>query len=287
MKPFSIGDAAFNISMTCNLTCEGCESFNNYNFKGQVKFADYADYYKEWSKKLNIKTVTIHGGEPFTNPDILNWVTNLKRLWPTADEYYVATNGTILRNKITVARQVVDQGYFINVTVHDPAMYEDIRNQLEEVLEPYDYLIRKMDLGYEYYDKHTEQIYGLIEYNYHFKKSAIDYIKDKTWYMHRSDPTQAYKTCLEDLSPCNFFHKGMLYQCQLTALRDDLFLQFSIEPEAVDLLKKYKHGDPFYPMNKLRKFFKSHNRPIPQCTLCPGCPDTHPIFPMAKKKIKF
>ncbi len=78
----------------------------------------------------------------------MNWVTNLKRLWPTASEYYVATNGTILRNKIAVARQVVDQGYFINVTVHDPAMYEDIRNQLEEVLEPYDYLIRKMDLGY-------------------------------------------------------------------------------------------------------------------------------------------
>jgi hypothetical protein len=202
MRRFSISDAAFNISMTCNLTCDGCESFNNYNFKGQVKFADYADYYKEWSKKLDIEIVTIHGGEPFTNPDILNWVINLKKLWPTADEYYVATNGSILRNKITVARQIIDQGYYINVCVHDPAMYRDIRKQLEEVLEPYNFLVRKIDIGYEYYDEYTDQVYGILEYNYHFKKSAIDYIKDKTWYMHRSDPKQAYKTCLEDLSPC-------------------------------------------------------------------------------------
>ena len=287
MKRFNVFDGAFNITMVCNLTCDGCESFNNYNFKGHLKYADYAHYYKEWSKKISVDIVTIHGGEPFTNPDIVNWGVNLKQLWPTAEEYYVATNGTMLKIKSEAAKKLIELGYYLNVCVHDPAMYDDIRDQLEFVLQDYAYHMVPNDIGIQYIDFETNERLAILETTYHFKKSAIDYIKDKTWYMHRSNEEDAYDVCLENNNPCNFFHKGLLYQCQLTALKEDLFLQFSIEPEAVDLLKKYKHGDPFMSAKELKRFFGNHNKPIPQCTLCPGCNDTHPIYPMSKKKITF
>lgn len=287
MKKFFVEDGAFNITNVCNLTCDGCESFNNYNFKGHMKFADYELYYKQWSKIVDVNIITIHGGEPFTNPDIFNWVIALKKLWPSAQEYYVSTNGTLLNNKKLIAKEIINQGYFLNVCVHDPEMFAQIKNNLNLVLEDRDYFTEKNDIGVEYFDLQTNQKLALLEETYHFKKSAIDYIKDKTWYMHHSDINDAYKICLEGDPPCNFFHKGYLYQCQLTALKDDLFLQFSIEPRAVDLLKKYRAGDPFAPRHELKEFFRKHNKPIAQCTLCPGCDQTHPIYPMPKKKIKF
>jgi len=288
MKKFLIEDASFNITKVCNLTCDGCESFNNYNFKGHMKFADYEHLYTRWSEILDIEIVTIHGGEPFTNPYILNWTSNVKRLWPNADEYYIATNGTLLKNKIDTARKILNQGYYLNITVHDPEMKDDIIEQLHTVLDYKQYYTTKDEHGeVRYYEYGSDQQLALVECTYYFKKSAIDYIKEKTWYMHHSKPEDAWQTCLENDTPCNFFHKGYLYQCHLTALQDDLFLQFSIEPRAVDLLKQYRAGDPFASNKELKRFFKSLNNALPQCTLCPGCDDRHPIFPMPKKKVKF
>jgi len=287
MKKFFIEDAAFNITNVCNLTCDGCESFNNYNFKGHMKFADYAKHYTQWSRLVSIDTITIHGGEPFTNPDILNWVIKLKQLWPTAQQYYVSTNGTFLKSKKDIAKKILNSDYYINICVHDPSMYEEIKNNLHSLLEDYDFYIKTNNQGNEYFELHTHKKLALLESTYYFKKSAIDFIKDKTWFMHDSNINDAYEICLEGSAPCNLFHKGYLYQCQLTALKDDLFLQFSIEPRAVDLLKKYRAGDPFSPKNELKEFFRKHNKPIPQCTLCPGCDQTHPIYPMAKKKEVF
>lgn len=287
MKKFFVEDGAFNITNVCNLTCDGCESFNNYNFKGHMKFADYERYYKQWSRLVSIDTITIHGGEPFTNPDILNWVIKLKQLWPNAQEYYVSTNGTFLHNKKDIAQKIIDNEYYLNICVHDPDMYEEIKNNLYAVLEHHDFYTESHNQGTTYIDLKTNQKLALLESTYYFKKSAIDYITDKTWYMHKSDINKAYEVCLEGSAPCNLFHKGYLYQCQLTALKDDLMLQFSIEPRAVDLLKKYRAGDPFAPKHELKQFFRKHNKPIAQCTLCPGCDQTHPIYPMPKKKINF
>ena len=287
MKRYKIDDAAFNITNVCNLTCNGCESFNNYNFKGHMKFADYKNHYQRWSELCNINQVTIHGGEPFTNKDIVTWAVGLKQLWPNAKEYFVATNGTLLEPNKETVKKVIKLGYYLNITVHDPAMLKDIVRQLKFVLDGIDYKVRTdvSNGAILYYN--GEQCVAMLEKTYDFKSSAIDIIKDKTWYMHNSNINDAYNVCLEDAGPCSFFHKGYLYQCQLTGLKDDLFLQFSIEPRAVDLLNQYTAGDPFAPAEQLNKFFETFQTAIPQCTLCPGCPDTHAIYPMATKKVKF
>jgi molybdenum cofactor biosynthesis enzyme MoaA len=34
------------ITNVCNLSCRGCNRFNNYNFKGHQLWADHADEYE-------------------------------------------------------------------------------------------------------------------------------------------------------------------------------------------------------------------------------------------------
>ena len=72
----------FYITNVCNLTCRGCNRFNNYNFKGHQLWADHANAYEAWAKRLDLPRIVIIGGEPTLNPDLELWASNLRRLWP-------------------------------------------------------------------------------------------------------------------------------------------------------------------------------------------------------------
>ena len=83
----------FYITNVCNLTCRGCNRFNNYNFKGHQRWVDHASAYETWSKRLDLPRITVIGGEPTLNPDLELWASNLRRLWPDA-VIMIQTNGT-------------------------------------------------------------------------------------------------------------------------------------------------------------------------------------------------
>ena len=65
------------ITNVCNLTCEQCNRFNNFDFKGWQRWSDHADQYQQWAKLIDLKSITILGGEPLLNPDIVSWVRGL------------------------------------------------------------------------------------------------------------------------------------------------------------------------------------------------------------------
>ena len=52
----------FYITNVCNLTCDKCRSFNNYDFKGHYEFD--REKMLQWSKRLTIDVIAILGGEP-------------------------------------------------------------------------------------------------------------------------------------------------------------------------------------------------------------------------------
>ena len=83
----------FYITNVCNLTCRGCNRFNNYNFKGHQRWTEHAEAYEAWSKRLDLPRICIIGGEPTLNPDLESWVMNIRRLWPDAIDIFVGTTG--------------------------------------------------------------------------------------------------------------------------------------------------------------------------------------------------
>ena len=87
--------AEFYITNVCNLSCDWCNRLNNFKFKGHQKWADYKDDYKKWADIVDIKYITILGGEPTLNPDFIDWVVGINGLWPNAD-IEINTNGTQL-----------------------------------------------------------------------------------------------------------------------------------------------------------------------------------------------
>ena len=81
MKDLFLPTVEFYITNVCNLSCAGCNRFNNYKFKGLQRWDDYKDIYRRWSEELHVtKYIGILGGEPMLNPDFMNWLEGVKIL---------------------------------------------------------------------------------------------------------------------------------------------------------------------------------------------------------------
>jgi len=96
MKPLTLSTVEFYITNVCNFNCTGCNRFNNLNFSGSQSWLEFAPVYKNWAQYLDIKEFAILGGEPMANPDYLDWLEGVIKLWPDAHGRLV-TNGHYLR----------------------------------------------------------------------------------------------------------------------------------------------------------------------------------------------
>lgn len=85
----------FYITNVCNLNCENCNRFNNYNFSGHTRWHEVQEYNAKWASLLDISRIGILGGEPMLNPDFLLWVQGIAELWPSS-KIVIMTNGTQL-----------------------------------------------------------------------------------------------------------------------------------------------------------------------------------------------
>ena len=85
----------FYITNVCNLTCEGCNRFNNHNFRGWQRWSDYELDYRRWGELIELNAVTIMGGEPFLNPSLGEWISGINDIFGI--EVQVLTNGTRFR----------------------------------------------------------------------------------------------------------------------------------------------------------------------------------------------
>lgn len=168
----------------------------------------------------------------------------------------------------------------MDVSVHDPALYDEIEETLRECLQGFDAHKIEKGISNEIYVKDT--LVAKISKAYNFSTMSIKEIRNGITYMHDSDPEKSHKVC--GCNFCHYFVRGKLYKCYLTAITDDLTDQFNIEDRAERLLKKYEPCGPYDDDSKIESFVDKILDPIPQCRLCTDKPNVKPIWPLAKKK---
>ena len=120
----------FYINHTCNFGCTGCNRFNNYLFTGYQKWADYADIYKKWSEKLDIKGWVILGGEPTLNKDLVLYIRGIRELWPDSKGMLI-TNGSFHKRFDTEFYEaVLDTGIVVNIGLHNTQRRDEVLQML-------------------------------------------------------------------------------------------------------------------------------------------------------------
>jgi organic radical activating enzyme len=227
----------FYITNVCNLTCRGCNRFNNYNFKGHQRWADHANSIEAWSQRLIATNISIIGGEPTLNPDLELWTSNIRRLWPNST-IMIQTNGTYQHHNTKYFWDTYKVG--TTVSLHDPATADEIKTKFRNTIDAFV-----------------------------FHQSAV--IKQNDQYMlHNSDPQLAFNSCDMKHDPTIF--NGKLYKCPSMALLPEFDQQFNLQLDQRrrELLYSFNPLSADCSEQELQQFITNKNTPIAQCEFCPS-----------------
>lgn len=135
------------ITNVCNLACDNCNRFNNFAFKGHQRWQDNAEEYKRWSKICEIRVINIMGGEPLTNPDVLTYVKEVRKLWPRA-EIYIVTNGTHMHKVKAMLDDLRKNNIGIKISLHSKQLASKILSDLDDIL------AKPISVDYQFLDYH-------------------------------------------------------------------------------------------------------------------------------------
>lgn len=282
----------FYITNVCNLTCHNCNRFNNHDFKGWQRWSDYESQYEQWGRLVELKAITIMGGEPMLNPTLADWVTGLNRIFGI--EVQVLTNGTRflynkdLYQKLLYRSSKTQALNHIGVSLHNMELWSDMKESI------YGFL----DGGVQEYTKgHAKNIWNSdwhfvdrngIQINVYisnkFGNSAIQKDQYNRYRLYNNDPVEAHKECSFVKFKSYHFIRGGLYKCGPVALMPEFDQQhhFDLSDEERALLNSYKPltVDNFEEYHS--EFFANLDNPIPQCRFCPTKWDGQLIYPVRK-----
>lgn len=290
-KEYQITEGVFYITNVCNLTCTYCMTYNDKVFKGHFRWDDYSNDYEKWSTFLSMDRITILGGEPFANSDLLNWVTGIRKLWPEVSDINVCTNGTYLEKNFELVEKIITNNVWLDVCVHDPELYSHTEQNLESILKQFNFkkvTVKNHDIGYhsfnvtEYYS--GEKLLAKLSEQWNFSSNSTKEIREGVIYMHTSDPETAHSNCAAKF--CHYFVKGKLHKCFLTGVSLELVNQFKIDAISKSLLEKYQACSPWDNKEDITNFINGIEHYLPQCSLCPEKKSSYPIWPLAAVKVK-
>jgi len=277
MKHLNI--AEFYITNVCNLTCNGCNRFNNLKFKGHQHWDDYKDLYKEWSKRVTFDDkIVIIGGEPLMNPTVTQWMYGLRELWPDT-RIVLLTNGTYLARAKGLFNAQNETGIDIELSLH----HETARHRIYDIIGEYMH-----NPNYTFLKKNTPQNRSPNDYfhdhkdgvgSMNIKISVIDEMDflnnslishDDKWTLSDNNPQDAHDAChYVEFKTYNFI-KGKLYKCGNVMHYLDLIDQglLEIPNEDIALLNQYKPLTIENYTDYNNDFYNALDTPIPQCKMC-------------------
>lgn len=267
-------DVSFLVNNLCNLTCSHCVSLSGFNFTvGTDLWKDVEKDYTKWAEYLDLKYITLCGGEPYLHPNLLEWFENIRSLWPKA-YIEITTNGTRLIKQLEVSKKVLEDGNAaLVVSSHDNFTYDKVYQDILTVLKNYTNITSKEKKRTNEYEWHTIEYYK--DSNMVLKFQSVDWmldpyytkIEDGTLYFEMGgDQEKSHSSC-----PWNHiytFQHGLLYKCPPVTNYPDAKKQINFESEAKQVLDRYKPCSADDGYNNIKMFVNNLSKSIEVCKLC-------------------
>ncbi len=281
---FKLDYVEFYITNHCNITCNGCNRFNNYKFSGSENWSAYKDIYREWSTVVDIKHIAILGGEPFLHPNLIEIINDIRSFWPNS-VLEITTNGLLIEKiKPGVLECLINNNVEIYSSIHNQVWKEKIKKSIIEKFGKLELISKKRILkdnpaGHDKFLSASGNIITL-EYTYFFHQSPLVKTKDNKFTLHKSDYKKSHSNC--DMKKSHHFSKGNLYKCGLVVTLPQILEQkpemFDVSEEQLNLLNSYQpiSIDQIKLNNDVLKQLLD---PIAQCEFCPEKYQYHKIFP--------
>jgi organic radical activating enzyme len=273
----------FYITNVCNLTCSGCNRYNNYKFAGHWTWDEAKLVLQQWAKKIDVRHPVILGGEPLLNPDIAKWVAGVNRLWPTHSGVQVQSNGTRL-DLVDGLYDVLDpvKGNWLGISLHSEEHREPLFNRIRNFLKhPIQETQNPNDpVGSQWQFVDVNKRYIHVWNNNRFVQSNIIENSDGTRTLYQSDPDVAHENCTFRRFKNYHMIRGKIYKCGPVALMaefDDQY-PFNISDEDRSIIHAPGRGLGIDEWDtRGAEFLDNIDRVIPQCKFCPESYEYQPI----------
>jgi organic radical activating enzyme len=279
-KRITIDKLEFYITNVCNLTCSGCNRYNNYKFAGWQNYDDYVDIIQRWSEKIDVIKPIILGGEPLLNPSINKWIKGITQNW----QHYrpeIISNGTRLDLVPDLYETCLETKSWIGISLHaaqhKDTVFEKIRNFLKLPITETNDKNNPVNSDHQFVDCNNVKVH--VWWTEHFINSNIIERPDGTRTLYISDPVKAHAVCPFVVHKNYHFIRGKIYKCGPVALMPEFDSQYPLDISEEDRVLLHagkglsieefdEHGE---------EFFANIDNPIPQCKFCPEQFDWHPI----------
>ncbi len=105
------------ITHVCNLRCDGCCYYSNYNIKTMVSADEIRETVSAWSKRVKPRMVKILGGEPLVNRQLPEIFLTLRQLLPDS-HIQIITNGLQLDKCPILPHLLTAPNTSLSVSIH-------------------------------------------------------------------------------------------------------------------------------------------------------------------------
>lgn len=129
---------SFNITVTCNLNCNGCFVGSNFNYQGHSSWQEQRYIYERWAEKVDIKAWEMYGGEPLLNPDWYEWFEGISQLWPEARGWVLSNGYAVSAEKNKRLYELLKNSngrYWLEISHHNADKEEWMIGQVHKFLE--------------------------------------------------------------------------------------------------------------------------------------------------------
>jgi len=284
-KRITIDKLEFYITNVCNLTCSGCNRYNNYKFAGWQDYDDYADVIRRWSEKIDIVKPFILGGEPLLNPSIIKWVRGIRAAWLPSETTFapeIISNGTRIDQVDGLYETCRDTWAYVGISLHRDQDREPIFARIRNFLSQYPFEegpAVNPTTGSDYQFKDVNKVEVHVWFTTDFLQNNIIERPDGSRTLHNSDPIKAHAVCPQVLHKNYHFINGKIYKCGPAPLMAEFDRQYpfniSEEDRALIYTDQGLSIDEFD--ERGAEFFANIDNPIPQCKFCPESYEWHKI----------
>jgi hypothetical protein len=269
----TIDKIEFYITHVCNLTCSGCNRYNNYKFAGWENWDDYEPIFERWAEKINIIKPVILGGEPLLNPTINNWIEGIRRIWPDNYAPQIQSNGT----RIDLVDGLYDAcrlaNTWIGISLHmmddREAIFNRIRNFLVHPITETTDISTTHGSNCQFVDANHVQVHVWL--SDHFTQNNIIEGPSGEFRLYNSDPIKAHENCSFVKFKNYHFIDGKIHKCGPAPLMQlfDQQYPFDISDEDRALVHDYRGLSIDEFDERGEEFFRTIDEPIAQCKFCP------------------
>ncbi len=279
----------FYITNVCNLTCNGCNRYNNYKFSGFWPWEEAEPVLREWAKKIDVRHPVILGGEPLLHPDIVKWINGLREIFPNYSGVQVQSNGTRI-DCVRGLEQALSptHGNWLGISLHNSDDREEIFTRVRNFMGPTVRETQNSDdpIGsdYQFINDNNLKIHAWMSNK--FVQSNIIELSDGGYTLYQSNPTRAHENCTFRRFKNYHMIRGKIYKCGPAALMPEFDQQytFNITDDDRKLLNSYTALSLDNYDSVGAEWLANIDNEIAQCKFCPETYDYKPITFSDRKK---